>query len=114
MLLFKNAKWLLLSLFILSLSLSMISLHYSEAIENDGLVLCEALDLNSTSCQKTHTEDNDNDHETIYAHLDFDLFKALNLFLPYLNCLNIPLPEYKNTYLFAFLNQLIKPPISIS
>lgn len=112
--LFKNARCLLVLLFISSLSVSMMSLHYAEAIENDGLMLCEVSETESSQCEKSHKEDNDNDHETVQAYLDVDLQKTLQLFAPLFDRHSIPLPEYRNTYLFAFINQLIKPPIHTS
>ena len=89
----------------------MVSLHYTEAIENDGLRLCEVSETESSQCEESHKEDNDNEHETVQFLMDIDLQKTFQLFDPLFNRLSIPLPEYQNTYLFAFINQLIKPPI---
>jgi hypothetical protein len=109
---FKTGQWFLLLLFISGLSLSMISLHYAEAVENDGLVICEVVDRDSSSCE--HRENNDNDHETVYAPLYFDLQKKLHLFSPLFNRLAIPLPDYKNSYHFLYFYQLNKPPCILS
>ncbi|MFP5492352.1 MAG: hypothetical protein ACLGG0_12680 [Bacteriovoracia bacterium] len=99
---------------VFSISVSLTGLHYSEAIENDGLTLCEVLDGPSKTCQDNKNSDNDNDHETVQVVYEIDSAKKFYLITPMASVLSIRLPEYKNSYLFAFVSQMIKPPNHLS
>jgi hypothetical protein len=96
---------------IFSLSLSLTTLQYSEAIENDGLTIRKNIDLSLSSSEDSQNTDNDNDNETFQALIDFDFLGKYEFFLPIPSPLTIALPDYKNSYLFAFISILIKPPI---
>lgn len=95
---------------LLAFASTVVSLHHSEAVENDGLTLCQAIDSEAETCQKSHQDDNDN--ETIRALGDLDTLKQFQLYIPLPSTLNIPVPEYQNSYLFGFLTDLNRPPTS--
>jgi hypothetical protein len=106
-------KHLCTILCLLSISLSVVSLHYSEAIENDGLTFCKAIDSEAESCKKSEKEDNDNDNETVRVMGELDTLKQFQLVLPSPSNLDLLVPEYNNSYLFAFLSELNRPPASV-
>lgn len=112
-LLFKYSKHLCTILCLASVCLSILSLHYSEAIENDGLSLCKAIDSEAKSCKNTQKDDNDNDNETVKVLGELDTIKKFQLFVPLPSPLEIPGPEYKNSYFFAYLFDLNRPPTFI-
>lgn len=106
-----KAKVLCAIFCIVSFSISLTSLQYAEAIENDGLTFCENTDLLSSSCEDSQKDDNDNDNETVQVLVEIDASKKYQIITPIPSPLAIPLPEYKNSYLFAFISLPIKPPI---
>jgi len=95
---------------VVSFSISLTSLQYAEAIENDGLTICENTDLQSSSCENSQKDDNDN--ETVQVIVEIDASKKFQIIRRIPFPLAIPLPEYKKSYLFAFTSLPIKPPIS--
>jgi hypothetical protein len=110
--LFRIAKLLGAAFMLLAVVSTVVSLHHSEAVENDGLTLCQAIDSEAETCQKSHQEDNDNDNETIRVLGDLDTLKQFQLYIPLPSTLKIPVPEYQNSYLFGFLTDLNRPPTS--
>jgi hypothetical protein len=98
---------------LLIISFSVVSLHYIEAIENDGLTLCKALDSDAKSCQNSHKDDNDNDNETVKLLGELDTLKQFQLSVPLLSGLEVPTPEYNNSYFFSCLVDLNRPPAFI-
>lgn len=94
------------------LSFSIMGLHFMETIENDGLLICEMIDTESSEqCQTSHTEDNDNDNETVQVSFVLDLIykfqlNAINLFF----LISLPL-QWEELYFYLFSSGLIKPPI---
>jgi len=65
-----------------AIAISVVSLHYSEAIENDGLTLYKALDSYTNSCENSQQDDNDNDNETIKVLGELDTLKQFQLSFP--------------------------------
>lgn len=86
-------------------------LHYLEIIENEGLLLCKMTESQGKSCTPSQKEDNDKDDETVQVIVDFNFLKtnSLKLNIDYFQLSH--LPQYKNSYHFAFLPKMIKPPI---
>jgi len=111
--LFKFSKHLCTILCLASVCLSIVSLHFSEAIENDGLTLCKTIDSGAKSCKSTQQDDNDNDNETVKVLGELDTLKKFQLSVPLPSPLEIPDPEYKNSYFFAYLFDLNRPPTFI-
>jgi len=103
-------KHLCTILCLLSISLSVVSLHYSEAIENDGLTLCKVIDSDAELCKNTQQDDNDNDNETVKVLGELDTIKKFQLFVPLPSSLEVSDPAYKNSYFFAHLGDLNRPP----
>jgi hypothetical protein len=103
-------KYLSTFLCFLAISLSVVSLHYSEAIENEGLLLCKVLDPESSECQSSQNEENDNDNETLRGLGELDTLKQFVFQTPRPLSLELPLPDYKNSYLFSFISDFNKPP----
>ena len=93
----------------LVLIVSTTHLHYMEIVENDGLVICEVTDVEADTCTKKHKADNDNDNETVLV--DFNFLKTNSLPLQDCCAYISYLPQYKNSYQFAFMLEMIRPPI---
>ncbi len=99
---------------VVSISISVVGLHYSEAIENDGLTLCEVVDVSSGTCHDRQKSDSDNDNETVHVLYEIDSTKKIELISPMALPHLIRLPDYINSYFFGFIIQLLKPPIRLS
>lgn len=91
----------------LTLSLSLTSLHYAELIENDGVTLCE---VTAAGCETSHSTDSDNDHETVQTVILLDLVPRFQLPVPVSFVATRSLFQYLNTYIYACLVDLSRPP----
>lgn len=105
-----KAKLLLAVICLFSISITVISLQYSESSENDGLVLCESMDSMPGTCETTENDDADNDNETVWEIVKIDLQREFKLSSPVFVQKTILLPEYSNHYLFSFSSDLLRPP----
>ena len=94
---------------IASISASIVTLHYAETIENDGHPICRR-----DFCKDSKGNDTDNDNETIRVLAECVTAVTWQLIIPLPSTLTILLPDYKNSYLFSFNSELIKPPILLA
>jgi hypothetical protein len=94
--------------FILLITIATIHLQYSEAIESDGISICNIDDIHFEQCTATH--DSDNDHEMSQGNSDLDGPKCFQLKMIYTYILQHTSYLYYNFYFFTFTLELFRPP----
>jgi GMP synthase-like glutamine amidotransferase len=92
------------------ISISTASLQYAEAIENDGLTLCVAIDSEANDCSPSHKDDNDNDHEMSHIMFFIAISEGHKALVINQSSYTQSVHNYLNSYSFAFHPELIKPP----